>query len=662
MHLTLHRSLRGLVLPAALALASTTSAQSVLSRADGSTQPGVATVYTGGPIATQSVGGAVTITQSASQAIVTGGSVSCNAGGLHTDNSYLRVFDLATHGITTDFTITSVESGVEQSTGATGSQPIEWKFYVLTDPAGPVTRANFTPLGTVATTVPDLALALHQTAITGVTAAPANSKLVVELFTPNGQTAGNSFFVGANPDGQTGPTYLEAATCGVTTPTPTGSIGFPNMHWVLNVTGETGGSGGPCTPGPTTFCSTDTPLAIPDNNPAGVTSTITVAAEGSLIIDDLDVGMGATHSWAGDMIATVTHGATSVVVYDRPGVPASTFGCSGDNPVLTMDDEGTGGTVEGSCTNTSTAYPPGVNYTPNNPLSAFDGVDATGTWTMNVSDNALGDTGSLDFWSLLVTPGGGGGTVNTYTANPNAAIPDNNPTGITSTITVPPSSNIVLDVDVQLTTTHSWAGDLAATLTHGAASSTFYDRPGVPTSTFGCSGDNPTLTVDDEGTGGAVETSCTNTTVAYPPGVNYTPNNPLTVFDMLDVEGDWVLTISDNALGDTGTLNSWSIIVTEDVDTASPGGPGAAVASLRALPNPMNASGTIELSVPTSQHVRVAIYDMLGREVMVVFDREISASQRALIGIGADRLDSGVYVVRATGEDFSLTQRVTVTR
>ena len=47
--------------------------------------------------------------------------------------------------------------------------------------------------------------------------------------------------------------------------------------------------------------------------------------------------------------------------------------------------------------------------------------------------------------------------------------------------------------------------------------------------------------------------------------------------------------------------------------------------------NPMSAAGTIELTVPTSQHVRVAIYDMLGREVMVVFDREISASQRAMI-------------------------------
>jgi hypothetical protein len=184
----------------------------------------------------------------------------------------------------------------------------------------------------------------------------------------------------------------------------------------------------------------------------------------------------------------------------------------------------------------------------------------------------------------------------------------------------------------------------------------------VPTSTFGCSGDNPVLTVDDEGTGGAVETSCTNTTVAYPAGVNYTPNTPLSVFDAQPVQGNWVLAVSDGAGGDTGTLDAWAIIVTEDVGTAGPTGPTGAEASLRVLPNPMSAAGTVELTVPSSQDVRVAVYDMLGREVMVLFEGTMSASQRALLSMAAGRLDSGVYVVRAVGEDFQTIQRVTVAR
>ena len=42
--------------------------------------------------------GIVTITHSTSQSIVPG-SVSCNAGGLHTDNSYWRAFNLSSFGI-----------------------------------------------------------------------------------------------------------------------------------------------------------------------------------------------------------------------------------------------------------------------------------------------------------------------------------------------------------------------------------------------------------------------------------------------------------------------------------------------------------------------------------------------------------------------------------
>jgi subtilisin-like proprotein convertase family protein len=438
-----------------------------------------------------------------------------------------------------------------------------------------------------------------------------------------------------------------------------------DMPFVVGGT-STGGGG-------TTFCS-----GVATNMPGTGTSGpfgpypngIVVSGVGT--VTDVNVRfMGTSHTFPDDLDIFVEGptGASAILMSDAGG-SVDMVGVD-----ITFDDEAAGAIPDATAITTGSYQ--GFNYgagdiwdapapapAANSLLSVFDGVDANGTWNMWGDDDVGGDSGAMLDWCIDFTVGGGGPGVNTYTADPdpNLAIPDNNPTGITSIITVPPSSNIVLDVDVQLTTTHSWAGDILANLAHGAASSTFYDRPGVPTSTFGCSGDNPTLTVDDEGTGGAVETSCTNTTTAYPPGVNYTPNNPLTVFDNLDVEGDWTLTISDNAGGDTGTLDSWSIIVTEDVGTASPGEPGAAVASLRALPNPMSASGTIELSVPTSQHVRVAIYDMLGREVMVVFDREISASQRALIGIGADRLDSGVYVVRATGEDFSLTQRLTVTR
>ncbi|MCW9066440.1 MAG: T9SS type A sorting domain-containing protein [Ignavibacteriaceae bacterium] len=182
---------------------------------------------------------AVTITHSTSQSILAGNSVSCNAGGLHADNSYYRAFNLADFGITDDFNVTMVEIGIEQATGAGGTQPITVYLYT-SNPAFPGGfPGSLTQIGTADINVPDQALTILQIPVTGT--APVGSELVVEIFTPDGQTAGNTFFIGSNNLGETGPSYILSVDCAITTPTPTGSIGFPDMHIVMNVTGETGG-------------------------------------------------------------------------------------------------------------------------------------------------------------------------------------------------------------------------------------------------------------------------------------------------------------------------------------------------------------------------------------------------------------------------------------
>ncbi len=153
--------------------------------------------------------------------------------------------------------------------------------------------------------------------------------------------------------------------------------------------------------GSSSFCR-DVSLAIPDNNVTGVTDTQTVAAMGQLT--DLNVSVRATHTWVGDLIFTVRNVGTntSVTVIDRPGVPASTFGCSGDNIAATLDDQAAS-PVEGQCA----AGTPTINGTfqPNNLLSAFNGQQLANTWTLNASDRAGGDTGTLTQWCLIATYG-----------------------------------------------------------------------------------------------------------------------------------------------------------------------------------------------------------------------------------------------------------------
>jgi len=48
-------------------------------------------------------------------------------------------------------------------------------------------------------------------------------------------------FIGSNDAGQSAPSYLRSASCGLVEPTDTADIGFPGMHIVMNVTGELGG-------------------------------------------------------------------------------------------------------------------------------------------------------------------------------------------------------------------------------------------------------------------------------------------------------------------------------------------------------------------------------------------------------------------------------------
>jgi gliding motility-associated-like protein len=142
--------------------------------------------------------------------------------------------------------------------------------------------------------------------------------------------------------------------------------------------------------------STNPALAIPDNNAAGVSSTINLTD--NVVLSDLNVNLAITHTWIGDLVVSLTSPeGTTVVLIDLPGVPATSFGCSSDDISVILDDEGTGN-IETQCPPTVGGY-----FIPNNLLSAFDGESTLGNWVLNVSDLAAGDTGHLNTWGLIYT-------------------------------------------------------------------------------------------------------------------------------------------------------------------------------------------------------------------------------------------------------------------
>jgi subtilisin-like proprotein convertase family protein len=132
---------------------------------------------------------------------------------------------------------------------------------------------------------------------------------------------------------------------------------------------------------------------------ASVSTTLFVADDRQ--IADLDVFINMPHAYPGDVSIILTSPAgTSVTIVDDPGKPASQWGCSNDDFLVTLDDEGSGN-VEDACTSSPAIS--GV-LIPNNALSAFDGESSQGTWTLQLDDSyTQADTGTLNSWRLIIT-------------------------------------------------------------------------------------------------------------------------------------------------------------------------------------------------------------------------------------------------------------------
>ncbi len=178
-----------------------------------------------------------------------------------------------------------------------------------------------------------------------------------------------------------------------------------HLYWRVRATNACGdGLNSPvfnfATAAPVSYCRTPG-LAITDNNPAGVNDALVIAQTGT--VADVDIQLVVTHTWVGDLKFTLSNGGAPIAFYDRPGYTGTGFGCSGDNINATVNDEGTDGNVESQCANLPATSGNRIGGDPASStlLGAFDGQPLNGTWTLNASDNATGDTGSVTSWCLL---------------------------------------------------------------------------------------------------------------------------------------------------------------------------------------------------------------------------------------------------------------------
>ncbi|MHB8861537.1 MAG: S8 family serine peptidase [Pirellulaceae bacterium] len=138
---------------------------------------------------------------------------------------------------------------------------------------------------------------------------------------------------------------------------------------------------------PTSHYTNSTPLVLRDKKK--MTSTILVSDVYSIV--DLEVTLNISHTNDADLdVFLISPSGTRVELF-------TDVGGSGDNFTNTTLD------AQAEVAITSGVAPFNGTYRPEGSLSAFNGQSVTGTWTLEITDDAAKNSGTLQNWALTVT-------------------------------------------------------------------------------------------------------------------------------------------------------------------------------------------------------------------------------------------------------------------
>ena len=324
-----------------------------------------------------------------------------------------------------------------------------------------------------------------------------------------------------------------------------------------------------CT-GTTTVTTNSTPVPIPAG-PAVVSSTLLVGGQGTFLFD-VNLRTFITHTFSADLDITLMSPAGTVVTLttDNGGGNDNNY-----NGTAWDDDANPLGQVPYATNNglaTDHLYANLVAATPLVPeetMGAFIGEDPNGTWTITISDDLGGDSGSLASWDLELTTFTSPPAVLTFSAT--QATPTPIPAGpavVSSTVVMAGAGTYLFDVDLTTTITHTFSADLDITLMSpaGTVVTLTTDNGGGNDNNY-----NGTVWNDDANPLGQVPYTTNNglaTDHLYANLVTATPLAPeeaMAAFIGEDPNGTWTITISDDLGGDSGSLASWTL----DIDTAT---------------------------------------------------------------------------------------------
>ena len=228
----------------------------------------------------------------------------------------------------------------------------------------------------------------------------------------------------------------------------------------------------------------------------------------------------------------------------------------------------------------------------------------------------------------------------------NVAIPDGtgaNQAGAVAFNTINVSdSGTISSMKVSLNVTHTYVGDLIIQLQHpnGTDFVNIWNRT-CNSAAFG----NIDVTFED----GLPVITCASPTTG-----SFAPENPLSAFNGLEMNGDWTIALVDNYNNDTGTLNSWSL------EFCMPAGLSVEeneLDNLSIYPNPNNGEFNIGFNSKSGNDITIEVYDIRGR---AIFTNVYNNTSRFEEVIRLNNAQSGVYLLTIADGSQKVTKKIIV--
>jgi len=140
----------------------------------------------------------------------------------------------------------------------------------------------------------------------------------------------------------------------------------------------------------------------------------------------------------------------------------------------------------------------------------------------------------------------------------------------------------------------------------------------------------------------------------------FKPTTPLSTFVNTEMQGDWILSISDDYAGNTGTLIGWSVSIVYENTVSINNQTGIIPTEYKLYqnyPNPFNPTTRIKYEILKSENVKVEIYDLLGHRIETLADKKLRPGVYE-VQFDGSKLSSGVYFYKLTTDDFTETKRM----